>query len=40
MNSLGFRKEREIADAIRVAGGVKDGYMLWEEFLDFFFLRG
>ena len=39
MNQLGYDDPREVAEAIKQSGSIKDGCLLWEEFLDFFFLK-
>ena len=39
VRALGYRDQREIAAAVKSALSAKDGCLLWEEFLDFFFLR-
>jgi len=39
MSALGYHNQDEIAQAVRVSGSAKDGCLVWEEFLDFFFLR-
>lgn len=38
LHALGY-EESEIVHAVKRAPGVKDGCLLWEEFLDFFFKR-
>ena len=39
MHALGYRRAEEINNAIRQQLSSKDGCLIWEEFLDFFFLR-
>ena len=39
MNALGYDSPEEVASAVKKAASGKDGCLLWEEFLDFFFLR-
>lgn len=39
MSALGYHNQNEISQAVKVAGSAKDGCLIWEEFLDFFFLR-
>lgn len=39
MSQLGYDDPREVAEAIKQCGSIKDGCLLWEEFLDFFFLK-
>ena len=38
MRALGYDDQRQLAEAIRVGAGKKEGYLTWGEFLDFFFL--
>ena len=39
MNALGYDAPEDVAQAVKRAASGKDGCLLWEEFLDFFFLR-
>jgi hypothetical protein len=39
MNALGYEGPDEITQGVKKMSTTKDGCMLWEEFLDFFFLR-
>jgi hypothetical protein len=39
MNTLGYHDPKDVAEGVRMSGSVKEGCLLWEEFLDFFFLR-
>ncbi len=39
MSALGYRDGKDIAEAVKTTGCAKDGCLVWEEFLDFFFLR-
>lgn len=39
MRALGYNDADEVTKAIKVSGSEKDGCLIWEEFLDFFFLR-
>ncbi len=39
MNALGYEGPEEVVQGVKQTVTVKDGSMLWEEFLDFFFLR-
>ena len=39
MNTLGYDHPKELSQSIKLCGCIKDGCLLWEEFLDFFFLR-
>lgn len=39
MRALGYHDSNEISQAVKVAGSSKEGCLVWEEFLDFFFLR-
>jgi hypothetical protein len=39
MRALGYSDQDEVAQAIKVSGSAKDGCLVWDEFLDFFFLR-
>ena len=39
MNALGYDTPEEVAQAVKRVTSGKDGCLLWEEFLDFFFLR-
>ena len=38
--ALGYQNPDEIKDGVRKAGCKKENCLLWEEFLDFFFLKG
>lgn len=39
MNALGYEGPEEITQGVKKMVTIKDGSMLWEEFLDFFFMR-
>ncbi len=39
MGALGYEGPDVVARAVKQAPAVKDGSLMWEEFLDFFFLR-
>ena len=39
MHALGYSRPEEIGHAVKDTLTLKDGCFLWEEFLDFFFLR-
>lgn len=39
MNALGYEGPEEITTGVRKMPTTKEGSMLWEEFLDFFFMR-
>jgi hypothetical protein len=39
MHALGYEGPEEITRGVKQMATAKDGCMLWEEFLDFFFLR-
>jgi hypothetical protein len=39
MNALGYDSPEEVASAVKKASSGKEGCLLWEEFLDFFFHR-
>ena len=39
MSALGYHDKEEVSHGIKVSGSAKDGCLVWEEFLDFFFLR-
>lgn len=39
MNALGYEGPEQITSGVKKMATAKDGCMLWEEFLDFFFLR-
>ena len=39
MQALGYHRADEINNAVRSQITSKEGCLLWEEFLDFFFLR-
>ena len=39
INALGYDSSDDVAIAVKRASSGKDGCLLWEEFLDFFFLR-
>jgi hypothetical protein len=40
MRALGYEDQRQLQDAVKVAASKKDGFQMWGEFLDFFFLQG
>jgi hypothetical protein len=39
MGALGYEGPEVVAKAVKYAPGIKEGSLMWEEFLDFFFLR-
>ena len=39
MHALGYKESRQLGDDVKVAACKKDGYLMWSEFCDFFFLR-
>jgi len=39
MRALGYEDQRQLGDAVKLAVGRKDGFLTWNEFLDFIFLR-
>ena len=39
MKALGYEDIDEVAQGVREQLSIKDGCLIWEEFLDFFFLR-
>ena len=39
MNALGYDSPEQVTSGVKKAATAKDGSILWEEFLDFFFLR-
>ena len=39
MHALGYQFERQLSDSVRLAAGIKDGYLQWSEFMNFFFLK-
>ena len=39
MHALGYTDSRQLQDGVKCSAGVKDGYLMWSEFLDFFFLK-
>ena len=39
MQALGYEDQRQIGENLKMAAGKKEGFLLWVEFLDFFFLR-
>jgi hypothetical protein len=39
MKALGYDGPDDVIQAVRMCGGVKDGSLIWDEFMDFFFLR-
>ena len=40
MQALGYEDTNKLADGIKASMCKKDGYLLWREFLDFFFSSG
>lgn len=40
MHALGYTDGKQLADNVKLAQSKKDGFLMWTEFLDFFFLRG
>lgn len=39
MQALGYKESRPLAENIKMHPTKKDGYLMWSEFCDFFFLR-
>lgn len=39
MHALGYSDARQLAENVKLAQSKKDGFLMWTEFLDFFFLR-
>jgi len=39
MQALGYTESRTLGEAIKMAASKKDGYLMWSEYCDFFFLR-
>ena len=39
LRALGYDDQVYLKDAVKLAASVKDGFLTWGEFLDFFFLR-
>jgi hypothetical protein len=40
MRVLGYENHKQIADGVKYVHTAKDGCLLWDEFIDFFFLKG
>ena len=40
MHALGYEDPRELGESVKLSACKKDGFLMWAEFLDFFFLRG
>lgn len=38
MRALGYEDQRQLTENLKTAAGRKEGYLTWDEFLDFFFL--
>jgi hypothetical protein len=39
MQALGYETNAQLSDGVKMSAGKKDGYLMWSEFLDFFFLK-
>ena len=39
MQALGYESTNQLTDNIKLAASKKDGYLMWSEFMDFFFLK-
>ena len=39
MNALGYGSSEDVTGAVKKATSIKEGSLMWDEFLDFFFLR-
>ena len=39
MNALGYGSSEDVTGAVKKAASIKEGSLMWDEFLDFFFLR-
>ena len=39
MQALGYETNAQLSDGVKMSAGKKDGYLMWSEFLDFFFLE-
>lgn len=40
LRALGYEDQRQLQDGVKNASSKKDGFLMWSEFLDFFFLNG
>jgi hypothetical protein len=40
MKALSYDDKRQLADGVKLHQTRKEGYLTWNEFLDFFFLKG
>lgn len=39
MHALGYADSRQLSENVKLAASRKDGFLMWQEYLDFFFLR-
>ena len=39
MQALGYRESKSLGENIKMHPSKKDGYLMWSEFCDFFFLQ-
>ena len=40
MHALGYEDSHQFTDTVKLSSSKKEGYLMWSEFLDFFFLKG
>lgn len=40
MHALGYEDAHQFTDTVKLSTTKKEGFMMWSEFLDFFFLKG
>lgn len=40
MHALGYEDAHQFTDNVKLSASKKEGYLMWNEFLDFFFLKG
>lgn len=40
MHALGYEDAHQFTDNVKLSSSKKEGFMMWSEFLDFFFLKG
>jgi hypothetical protein len=39
MHALGYTDGRQLSENVKLASSKKDGFLMWSEYLEFFFLR-
>lgn len=39
MQALGYESTNQLSENVKLSPSKKDGYLMWSEFLDFFFLK-